>query len=85
MNGLSPWPGCRVRVGDGGVVTLLRAAVGGPTGGLPGTISEDGIVAGDGRRVVVLDVQPEGGRPMPLADFRRGRPWIGGIAVTSVA
>ena len=85
INGLSPWPGCRVTVGDLGTVTLARARPGPPTSAAAGTIDGDGIAAGDGRAVTVLTVQPEGRRPMPLADYRRGRPWRDGLAVTSVA
>jgi methionyl-tRNA formyltransferase len=88
INGLSPWPGCRVRVLDGnqelGTCTLIRARPGGPGAGEPGTVTGDGVVAGDGRAVVVMELQPEGRRPMPLADYRRGRPWRDGMRVVSV-
>ena len=83
INGLSPWPGCRVTVGELGTVTLVRAKPGEPTTAPPGTVVGDGIAAGDGRAVTVLDVQPEGKRPMPLADYRRGRPWRDGLAVAT--
>jgi methionyl-tRNA formyltransferase len=85
INGLSPWPGCRVRLIDGdrdvGTVTLVRSRPGGPTGGAPGTVVGDGVVAGDGRTVDLLQVQPEGRRPMSLADYRNGRPWRDGVRV----
>ena len=83
INGLSPWPGCRVRLLDGGRetarVTLVRGVAGGPAGGPPGEVRGAGIVAGDGRLVDVLAVQPEGGRLMTIADFARGRPWRDGM------
>lgn len=45
----------------------------------PGTITADGsIVAGVGT-VRVIEVQPEGGRPMTLEAFRNGRPWNVGM------
>ena len=84
INGLSPWPGCRVRVGDGATVTLVRGRPGGLSRGTPGTIVGNGVVAGDGRVVELVDVQPEGGRAMPLADYRRGRAWVDSTVVTSV-
>ena len=83
INGLSPWPGCRVTVGELGTVTLVRARPGGATAAAPGTVVGDGIAAGDGRAVTVLEIQPEGKRPMPLADYRRGRPWRDGLVVAT--
>ena len=85
VNGLSPWPGCRVRLMDGAggpaTVTLVRARPGVPSGGPPGTVDGNGVIAGDGRTVEVLQVQPEGRRPMSLADYRHGRPWRTGMQV----
>jgi methionyl-tRNA formyltransferase len=43
------------------------------TAGLPaGTLDGTEVVAGDGHRVALLTVQPEGRRPMDAADWRRG-------------
>jgi methionyl-tRNA formyltransferase len=86
INGLSPWPGCRVRLsGSDATVTLLRAGPGGATTAPAGTITGDGqIAAGDGRAVQVVDLQPQGGKPMSLAAYRNGRPWAAGSVVSSV-
>ncbi len=87
INGLSPWPGCRVRlVGDiapVASVTFTRARPGGPSPAMPGTIDGTGVAAGDGRLVEILEVQPEGRRPMATAEFRNGRPWRDGMRVVT--
>jgi hypothetical protein len=76
---------------DGGEVarlTLLRAK---PLGsgehsraaasqGEPGIIS-GGTVSG----VEILDVQPEGKRPMPLTAYRNGHRWDDGLRIESIA
>ena len=80
INGLSPWPGCRVSV-EGHDLTLLRAAAE-PGAGDPGVIDADGrIGTGDGR-VRVLELQPSGKRPMDLKTYRNGRPWPAGAVVS---
>ena len=132
INGLSPWPGCRVRLLDGdretATVTLVRARGGEklsenherpndagsevrrragfpgvqsgssaylrpgftssrtasePIGGEPGAVRGNGVVAGDGRLVELLEVQPEGRRPMSPAEYRNGRPWRDGMRVAA--
>ncbi len=89
INGLSPWPGCRMRLMDGdstvATVTLIRAQPGpARSADQPGTITDDGsIVAGDGESVVILELQPEGKRPMRMQDFRNGRPWRAGMKLNS--
>lgn len=90
VRGMYPWPGCRVRVVDpggreAGRVTLVRARVGRSAGGAaPGTIDADGhVVTGDGV-LEVVEVQPEGKRPMGLAAYRNGHPWGEGWGVESL-
>lgn len=90
INGLSPWPGCRVQlVGSDGLpqlrLTLLRAR---PVQGIaqlpPGTIDERGyIVTGGGGAVQLIDVQPDGKRSMPFDAFRLGYRWLSGQTVAS--
>ena len=84
INGLSPWPGCRVRlVDDSGQeiarLTLLRAKPLAVSLRTPGEISGN-TVSG----VEILDLQPEGKRPMPLASYRNGYPWKDGLRVESI-
>lgn len=90
INGLSPWPGCRVRLMDGeaeiATVTLLRArSTSAMSHGPPGTLVADGSVcAGDGHTVEILDIQPQGKRPMRLHDFRNGHPWRAGMRLAAI-
>ena len=85
INGLAPWPGCRVRLDDRegkeiARLTLLRARP------LAPSKAGAGIVAGNtiDSQVEILDVQPEGKRPMTLAAYRNGYPWQDGFRVTSI-
>ena len=91
IRGLSPWPGCRVRLlqSDGTKVAKLTLvsciALPGHVDAPPGSISTDGgIVGGDGTLEVHL-LQPEGKRPMPLKDFRNGHPWSPGMRLEPIA
>ncbi len=90
INGLSPWPGCRMRLMDAdsevAKLTICRSKpANSRSNGAPGTIQPDGTVAaGDGNSVEILEVQPEGKRPMKLADFRNGRPWKAGMRLEAI-
>jgi methionyl-tRNA formyltransferase len=90
IRGLFPWPGCRVRILDQDgqprdTVTLVRARVGPRVTGEPGRIAESRtIAAGDRRGVEIIELQPEGKRPMPLAAYRNGHPWEPGTRLESV-
>lgn len=90
IRGLFPWPGCHVAVVDEqgslrGRLTLVRARPGAATSAAPGVIDERGQVgSGDGIAVEVLEVQPEGKRPMSLAAYRRGHPWTAGMRLESL-
>ena len=81
INALSPWPGCRVKVG-GAAMTLLRAAAE-PGTSQPGILDADGFIGtGDGR-VRVIDIKPDGKRAMSLDTYRNGKPWEKGSVVES--
>jgi len=93
IRALSPWPGCRVRLLDAAgnelaALTLLRATAvrGEGPRWCGGEICSDGAVCcGDGQGAVeIMELQPSGGRPMPLADFRRGNPWMPGMRLEPV-
>jgi methionyl-tRNA formyltransferase len=91
IRALYPWPGCHVRVvsesgAEVGRFTPVRArpAVATSHTTQPGQILPDGTVAaGDGGAVEIVEVQPEGKRPMPLAAYRNGHPWDAGARVES--
>ena len=93
IRGLYPWPGCRVQLMDNEKVvdriTLVRArsgrAEGPPCRRAPGAIMLDGKVAtGDGM-LEIIEIQPEGKRPMPLAAYRNGHRWETGMRLESIA
>jgi methionyl-tRNA formyltransferase len=91
IRGLHPWPGCRVSLRDaaGGELARLRLVRARPTASEgprwhPGEIMTDGFLqTGDGG-LEVIDLQPDGRGIMPLADYRRGRPWPPGARVEAV-
>ena len=91
IRGMYPWPGCRVKLMDDqreiARLTLVRASHddrGSDLPALAGQILADGTVACDVGRLVVVEVQPEGRRPMPLEAFRHGHPWREGLWLESI-
>ena len=79
IRGMHPWPGCRVRLLDANGVeldrlTLVRAR---PTSanGAAGAIADDGSVGAGVGSVDVVDVHPDGKRPLALDAYRRGGRW----------
>ncbi len=89
--GLSPWPGCRVRLLEShgkevARLTLLRARVTQPRAEKPGDLGYEGQVGtGNFTAIEVLEIQPEGKRPMSLADFKNGRGWGLGMRLESIS
>lgn len=87
IRGMYPWPGCRVQLTDtqGTVaarLTLVRATVDAGHEGdrwHPGEIMMDGCICAGVGGVRILEVQPEGKRPMPLDAYQRGNPWCPGM------
>ncbi len=82
INGLSPWPGCRVRIGDD-QATLVRAFPS-TIPGEPGLLTADGTVGCGDTSVEILELQPPGKKPMDLKSYRNGRPWAPGTKIESV-
>ena len=78
VRGLIPWP-C-ASTGVAGVRwKVFRAHVGEETGKVPGTILSAGkngiaVACGDGRALVITELQADGGRRMAAADYLRGHP-----------
>lgn len=91
IRGLYPWPGCRVSLCDAegtpiASLRLVRARPGPGEGPRwePGEVMSNGLVqAGDGAGVEIIEVQPDGKRPMLLAHYRRGHPWQPGLRLRS--
>jgi methionyl-tRNA formyltransferase len=92
IRALWPWPGCRVRLLDAAGeeisrVTLARARVveGEGCRWHNGEIETTGhVCAASGQGAVeILELQPQGGRVMPLADFRRGHRWQPGLQLAA--
>jgi methionyl-tRNA formyltransferase len=85
--GMYPWPGCRARlIRDGqevGRVTLVRATAR-DGGGRDGMILEDGSIGAGVGSLEIVEVQPEGKRPMSLAAYRNGHVWEPGMRVESL-
>lgn len=92
IRGFYPWPGCRVKLitADGRAVDsmrLIRArAAGGnaSAGAMPGQVLTSGLVAAGDGLLEVVALQPDGKRPMPLVDYRRGKPWEAGMRLESM-
>lgn len=92
VRGLYPWPGCRVAVCDAEGTELARlrlvrarAEEDGEGGRwTPGEIMTNGSVQTGAGALEVVDCQPEGKRPMPLADYRRGHHWHAGLRLQSI-
>jgi methionyl-tRNA formyltransferase len=90
IRGLSPWPGCRVQIvsTEGKPLDRLRlvrarAISRGPTGD-PGAILVDGAVAAGAGALELIEVQPEGKRPMKVEDYRRGHAWTAGMKLGAI-
>ena len=78
IRGLIPWP-CASMELEGKRLKVYRGAVGGATTARPGTvISADkrgiAVAAGDGRSVLITQVQPEGGKRMAADAYLLGHP-----------
>lgn len=89
VRGMYPWPGCRVRLLDaaGAEVarfTLVRARPADHPAQSPGTILADRTVSAAGKAIEIVELQPEGKRPMSLAAFRNGHRWDAGMRLEAV-
>jgi methionyl-tRNA formyltransferase len=91
IRGMHPWPGCRVRLlsAEGAELarlTLVRARRGQGSGAVsPGEILADRTIGTGGGSVEVVEVQPEGKRPMTLSAYRNGHAWDPGMRLESIA
>jgi methionyl-tRNA formyltransferase len=91
IRGLYPWPGCRVRVQDVSGkeldrLRLVRArarADEAPPVSLA-AITESGMIQTANGAIELVECQREGGRPMKMADYRRGHRWEAGLRMESL-
>ncbi len=78
VRGLVPWP-CATTDVAGVRWKVFSAQIGGETGRAPGTILSAGragieVACGDGRSLVITELQADGGKRMKAADYLRGHP-----------
>ena len=84
VRGLQPWPMASTTI-DGARGLIHRTAISdGGTDAQPGTVVEAGgdvlaVAAGDGMVLRILEIQPEGRRPMSVREFLSGRKLTPGI------
>ena len=76
VRGLIPWP-CASTVVGGKNVKVHKTAFGAETTAAPGTVVSAGkqgieIACGDGRTLLITQLQAEGGKRMAAADYLRG-------------
>lgn len=88
MRGLSPWPGCRVQLlsGEGKPMGMLRLIRARPhasmaRSAMPGQVRTDGFVQAGTGTLELVEVQPDGKRPMIMADYQRGNAWKPGMSL----
>jgi methionyl-tRNA formyltransferase len=93
IRGMYPWPGCRVRIVDPTTgkelnrLTLMRGraiAPGSDSTTPPGHITADQTIATSDGAVEIVELQPEGKRPMPLSAYANGHPWPQGARLESI-
>lgn len=80
INGLNSWPGCTVLIGEL-QAKLLRVEECADAGGQPAVLGAGGVVRTRGGAIRILEIQPIGGRGMPIAEFLNGRPALVGATV----
>ena len=77
VRGLIPWP-CAATVVDGKSVKVYETISGEMTADAPGTMRavKQGlsVACGDGRSLIITQLQAEGGKRMAAADYLRGHP-----------
>jgi methionyl-tRNA formyltransferase len=87
IRGLYPWPGVRVKLCDAegkplDTLRLVRARPVETNEGSrwsPGEVMTTGHVRSGDRAVEIVEVQPDGKKPMPLEAYRRGHRWTAGL------
>jgi methionyl-tRNA formyltransferase len=87
VRGLYPWPHAYTYLEGARLIVLKTRVDDRPASDQPGTIvaiSRDDIeVSTGGGRLALVEVQPEGRRPMPVRDFLAGHPLAAGLRLTA--
>lgn len=76
VRGMNPWPVANCRV-DGKTMKVYATRVGEPTDKSPGTVvavSPLAVACGDGKTLILDEIQAEGSRRMAASDYLRGHP-----------
>ena len=78
VRGLLPWPCASAEIA-GTVFKVFRTAPGNPTDARPGKVLQAGkkgieIACGDGKSLLITELQAAGGKRMAAADYLRGHP-----------
>ncbi len=76
VRGMNPWPVATCRV-DGKVMKVFVSRVGEATDAAPGTVITAQpltVACGDGKSLILDEIQAEGSRRMAAADYLRGHP-----------
>ncbi len=90
IRGMYPWPGCRVVILDGdreiARCTLVRSAAHEKTWheNQVGFVADDLSIACGVGSLSILELQPEGKRPMPFNSFLNGHRWTVGMRLESL-
>ncbi len=90
IRGMYPWPGCRFRLIDQterevARLTLVRVrALSQGRVGFAGLIDQNGHIGAADHPIEVVELQPEGKRPMSLKEFRNGHPWEAEMRLDSI-
>lgn len=84
VHGLTPWPGCTVRLGEQ-MVKLLRVRVEeSGVEGVAGTVLDDGRIICNPGAVQILEIQPPGKRAMSWQDYVHGHRLPAGACMTAL-
>lgn len=84
IHGLTPWPGCDVRLGEKTLRLLRVEAIDASADLAPGTLDDNGAVACRTGALRVLSVKPAGGRAMDFDAWRNGNPLAAGERLESI-
>jgi methionyl-tRNA formyltransferase len=91
IRGLHPWPGCRVALCDalGAEVARVRLIRARPTSDdenrwEPGEITSTGAIQTGAGTIELVEIQPDGGRPMSIESYRRGHRWQAALKLRSM-